>query len=73
MGTQDDEIIIHKHVFLTKDNTIYKLPSRKKEFYSFFIMPGKDIKSFMKRKNVKHKNPDGLVEILEYINQQDQP
>jgi hypothetical protein len=73
MGTKDDEILIKKYIFLTKNEVIYKLPGSKKEFYSFFINPNADIKTFMKQHKLNHKDPEDLSRILKYINQYYQP
>jgi len=71
MGTQDEKIIHKEHIFLTKQGTIYKLPGKKKAFYSFFINPNSDIKSYMKQHHLKYKDPDDLAEILTFVNQND--
>jgi hypothetical protein len=73
MGTKDDEILIKKHIFLTKNEMIYKLPGNRKDFYSFFMNPNTDIKSFMKQNKLNHKDPEDLSRILKYINQYYRP
>ncbi|MBR9997792.1 MAG: hypothetical protein KFF73_02420 [Cyclobacteriaceae bacterium] len=73
MGDQNDKIIIKQNLFLTKDNILYRIPSRKREFYSFFINPGLDIKSYMVKNHLNHKEPEDLEKILKFINKKGHP
>lgn len=73
MGKEDDEIIIKKYPFLTKNKIIYKIPNGKKDFCAFFINPEVDIKSYMSKNRLNHKNQEDLARILAYINNKNRP
>lgn len=73
MGDQREKILVRENLFLTKDNVLFKLPVRKKDFYAFFLNPGMDVKSYMKKNNLNHKDPADLEKILNQVNHSKQP
>jgi hypothetical protein len=73
MGDQREKILVRENLFLTKDNVLFELPSRKRDFYSFFINPDIDIKSYMKKNHLHHKDPADLERILNRVNEAFQP
>lgn len=68
MGDQREKVSIKQNLFLTRDNVLYELPARKKEFYDFFINPGFDIRLYMKENRLNRKDLNDLEKILREIN-----
>ncbi len=67
MGKREDEIIIIKHLFITKDTHIFRVPKKRKAFYDFFINPSVDIRSYAKDNKINYRKEPDLIRILHYL------
>jgi hypothetical protein len=68
MGDQREKILIRENLFLTKNNVLFKLPSRKRDFYAFFINPDFDVKTYMIQNHLNYKDPSDLAVVLYQVN-----